>query len=329
MTRAREKLTAACLCFAVALPAFAQGDARMWLDRMENAVEYLNYKGVFVHIHGGRSESMQIVHRAEGEVITERLHSLDGPKREIIRVDNTVKCILPDKQSLLVERLQGKTALQARLPTYTTQLDETYSFRLKRERGKVAGRRTRIIYIEPKDRYRYGYRLGLDEETAMPLKAQVMSADNEIIEQIWFVSITLHDSIPDAEFEAVTDHGDFVWYQQDPKSRALEKDHTTLWRAARLPIGFVLTESKTRMMAGSDEPVEHLVYSDGLAVVSVFVEMRSGGVDDMGGWSRMGAANVFATRRDLHLVTAVGEVPATTVEYIAESVQPTTLGAMR
>ena len=330
MSCTADKLVAACCSLLVAGPALAQGDAREWLDRMEDAVEYLNYSGVFIHIHDQRAETMKVVHRFDGEKITERYYALNGPRREIIRENDTVKCILPDKQSVLVERLAGQTALQARLPAYTTQLEDAYQFKLQRRTGSVAGRTTRIIQIRPRDRYRYGYRLWLDEETAMLLKSQLLSDDDEIIEQLMFASINIQQSIPDSELEPVTDHEGYTWYRQEATTRAREKDNTApLWRAARLPNGFVLTESRTRMMAGSDEPVEHLVYSDGLATVSVFVELPAKKVDSIGGLSRLGAANAFETSVDAHLITAVGEVPAPTVELIAKSVQPTTVGAMR
>lgn len=325
-----DKLVAACCSLLVAGSAVAQGDAREWLDRMEEAVNYINYEGVFIHIHDQRAETMKVVHRVDGDTITERYYALNGPRREIIRENDTVKCILPDKQSVLVERLAGQTALQARLPAYTTQLEDAYQFKLQRRTGSVAGRTTRIVLIRPKDRYRYGYRLWLDEETAMPLKSQLLSNDGEIIEQLMFASIKLMQSIPDSELEPVTDHEGFTWYRQQARTRAREKDNSApLWRAARLPNGFVLTESKTRMMAGSDEPVEHLVYSDGLATVSVFVELPATKIEAIGGLSRLGAANTFATSFESYLVTAVGEVPAPTVELIAKSVQPTTVGAMR
>ena len=44
------------------------------------------------------------------------------------------------------------------------------------------------------------------------------------------------------------------------------------WRAATVPGGFKLSVATQSPIAGSDTPVEHLVYSDGLATVSVFIE---------------------------------------------------------
>jgi len=68
--------------------------------------------------------------------------------------------------------------------------------------------------------------------------------------------------------------------------------------------------------------VEHLVYSDGLAAVSVFIEKtdRPAGVGSKGP-SRMGAIHAYSKVMDGEQVTVVGEVPESTVAMIGESVK--------
>jgi sigma-E factor negative regulatory protein RseB len=73
------------------------------------------------------------------------------------------------------------------------------------------------------------------------------------------------------------------------------------------------------------------VYSDGLATVSVFIEDQrpaSGAAaapdtpePPMQGLARVGSGYAFSTVVQGHQVTAVGEVPAQTVEFIAHSVR--------
>ena len=87
------------------------------------------------------------------------------------------------------------------------------------------------------------------------------------------------------------------------------------------PPGFRLTESRVRTLPGSDHPVEHLVYSDGLASVSVFVEPSDATDQALSGLSRMGAAHAFTLILDGQQITAVGEVPPNTVERIARSLR--------
>src|SRR5262249_11103428 len=82
-----------------------------------------------------------------------------------------------------------------------------------------------------------------------------------------------------------------------------------------------------QMMPGSDDPVAHLVYSDGLATVSVFVERRvlqapaALSPPPAPGVAQVGSSSAFSTVREGSKVTAVGEVPPETVKSIANSVR--------
>ena len=59
--------------------------ARDWLERMNRAVEELNYRGTFVHVLDGTPETLHIVHRHADGQSGERILSLDGARREIVR----------------------------------------------------------------------------------------------------------------------------------------------------------------------------------------------------------------------------------------------------
>ena len=85
--------------------------------------------------------------------------------------------------------------------------------------------------------------------------------------------------------------------------------------------------SGVQAVAGSTAPVSHLVYSDGLATVSVFIQAPSPGKAPAQGTTRSGVASAFTTVVDGHQVTAVGEVPPRTLKYIATGLRPAALGA--
>ncbi|MGH8494900.1 MAG: MucB/RseB C-terminal domain-containing protein [Gammaproteobacteria bacterium] len=313
---------------SLAIAQASEQDARAWLERMAQAIEQLNYQGVFVHMHDGRAETLQVVHRNEDGRIAERLMSLDGVGREIVSTQNEVQCILPDRRAVLVESREQMNPLLTAVPTYSAKLDRYYRFSML-DTARVAGRVTQQIGIMPRDGYRYGYRLWLDKNTAMPLKSQLRDEDGNIVEQILFASFRLQDEIPDAALEAATDTEGFTWYRSESEGREVAQSDTTMWRAVRVPEGFDLQVSNRQVLVGSEFPVEHLVYSDGIASVSVFVESAESDPDPLDGLSRVGAANAYTTRIEGHQVTAVGEVPASTVEIIAESVRPQTLDARR
>ena len=70
----------------------------------------------------------------------------------------------------------------------------------------------------------------------------------------------------------------------------------------------------------SRDPVEHLVYSDGLASLSVFIERLSTTGKPLDGLDSMGAVHAYGAMVDEFQITVVGEVPAATVTRVAGSV---------
>ena len=312
-------LAGACLTLALGA-AYADDDAGKWLDRMNKALTTRNYDGTFIHLRNGKPEMLRIIHRVEGGRVSERLVSYEGSGREIIRNQNELTCYLPDQRRVLVEQLADRGGLLGTLPAFNAGLADFYRLE-KLPRGRVLSRDTQVIAVIPRDSFRYGYRVWIDENTAMPLKTQVCDDKGNIVEQILFANLTLPDSIPKSAVQPQVNSEGFQWVRQqapldNPPVLGL------MWRALQVPPGFKLTATSSQMMEGSKAPVAQLVYSDGLASVSVFIETKSRQTDSMKGLARVGSAYTFSRTVKGHQVTAVGEVPAQTVQFIANSVNP-------
>lgn len=300
--------------------ALADEDARAWLERMNKELATRNYDGTFIHFRNGKVETLRIIHRVEGGKVSERLVSLDGSGREVIRNEDELTCYLPDQRKVLVEPRQDRGPLMGTLPTFASSLSEYYQFE-KQAPDRVFGRRTQVIAVSPRDGYRFGYRLWIDERTAMPLKTQLCDEKGNVMEQILFTNISMPERIPKSEVQAAVRSDGFQWVrQQTPPEKQPILD---AWQVGEVPPGFRLTANTRQLMEGSNEPVAHLVYSDGLASVSVFIEMKAQQPAQLRGFARVGSAVTFSTTVRGHLVTAVGEVPKKTVQLIAHSVKPT------
>ena len=87
------------LSLLLAGPALAGDDAMAQLVEMTNAVRQTNYDGVVVYSSGSRMETMRIVHGFDGEQERERLVSLTGDAREIVRDGDAVICVLPKQRA--------------------------------------------------------------------------------------------------------------------------------------------------------------------------------------------------------------------------------------
>jgi sigma-E factor negative regulatory protein RseB len=160
--------------------------------------------------------------------------------------------------------------------------------------------------------------LWLDQDTAMPLKSQLVDEKGDIVEEILFTEIDVPATIEAAALDATIDTEGFTWLKPPESTSLTEK--AIPWRAASVPGGFRLSVATQSPIAGSDYPVEHLVYSDGLATVSVFIEDPKNTKTEMDdGFSNVGSTNAFSLTLRGRKVTAVGEVPKRTVRTIASS----------
>lgn len=290
-------------------------EARDWLERMNRAVSELNYRGTFVHVLDGNAEMLHIVHRHADGQSGERILSLDGAGREIVRQGDRVQGILPDQRVVLFETRSDVSPLVSALPNTTAELEPHYEITLGGT-ARVADRAVQVLEIKPRDEFRYGYMLWLDHETAMPLQSQLVDEQGRVVEQILFTEIEVPADIPASALEATIDTTGFTMLRA-PESTPLAAEIP--WRAAAVPGGFKLSVATQSPIAGSDTPVEHLVYSDGLATVSVFIEDPQTKADVRDGFSNVGSTNAFSLTVRGRKVTAMGEVPRQTVRTIASS----------
>jgi sigma-E factor negative regulatory protein RseB len=294
-------------------------DARNWLDRMNEALEELNYRGTFVHVLPRKAETLIIIHRNEDGQIGERIYSRDGVGREIVRRQDEVQCILPDRKVVFLEKTRASSPLVSALPSYTEQLEANYKFKLF-STDRVADRPTQVVGITPKDEYRYGYLVWLDQETAMPLRSQLWGEGKQVIEEILFTRIEFPESISLSELDPTIDTGGFTLVRPPDGQREIASGIP--WKIAELPQGFRHSDTMKMPIAGSQYPVEHFVFTDGLATVSVFVEDPKTEADVAEGFSRFGSTSTFSLTLGGRKITAIGEVPQRTVKRIATSLQP-------
>jgi len=287
-------------------------DPNEWLSRMSTAVHMTSYEGTVIRIQDGKAEALKVVHTVTDGVIREKVVAQEGSGLEIIRIGNEVHCILPDRQSVLVEEWDDQSTLFSTLPSSEVRFGSEYDVSVVRE-DRVAGRPAVLVAIRPHDGYRYGHRIWLDIETAFPLQTQLIGDDGTPLEQVKFADISLNKDIHASALAPSYSTENFRWLTQPSRhvSHALE----TTWTSSELPQGFRAVDVHGETMPGSEAPVTHIVYSDGLANVSVFVTAQDPAISE--GPSRVGGSNSYSAIIDGHRVTAVGEVPAMTVEQIA------------
>ncbi len=288
-----------------------------WLDKMSTAVTTLDFKGTVIRRSSGETQAMKVTRRIVDGVVQEKLVSQEGNGLEIVRNGTEVYCILPDKRSVLVEQWDDGLTLFSTLPTSEPQFGSEYDVLLVREE-RVAGRRAMLVAVRPHDGYRYGHRIWLDQETAFPLRTELVGGDGALLEQLKFADISLNAEISAESLKPSFDLQSFTWYPEPAQAdvATMESD----WISDDLPQGFRLVSAAQETLRGTETPVVHLMYSDGLATVSVFVA-EPGDDQTLPDELLDGPSNMHSVESDGYLVTAMGEVPLATVRRIAVSIR--------
>lgn len=285
-----------------------------WLRKIHDATQKLSYSGTFVYQHGGRSETSRITRYVDASGDIERLGALDGQPREIVRTRDSVRCYLPDSRVVKVEKRTPDRSFPALLPEKITALARHYDISLGETR-RIGGFDCQSLVLTPRDNLRYGYKLYADVKSGMLLKAVTLDAAGDPVEQFMFTQLAIGGVTRDM---VQPSHAAAAWRVEDADAAPARLAGWGL--TAELPGFRKVIELKRRM--GESKPVGQLVYSDGLAAVSVFIEPLEGRRDAMRtGLASMGAIHIYTREVANHMVTVVGDTPAASVQRIANAVE--------
>jgi sigma-E factor negative regulatory protein RseB len=311
----------ATLLLATALPAVAGSNsaAAVWLERMSAAMSQMTYQGTFVYVQGDEVETMRITHVADEEGVRERLVSLSGLRREILRDSNGVRWVQGEDLQVMEDSAFGRSFFPEIPLGQSDQASASYRLELGPSE-RIAGHTGRKLKIIPKDEYRYGYTLWLEEPSALLLKWELLDSDKRRLARLMFTDLRLGSEVDVKELESTSKLKEYkVMESSLPPGKSLSY-RKPRWKPSTLPAGFKLTAH--RYLGQQDQQVfEHLVYSDGLAAVSVYVESADASTQDQEiGTSRLGTTHAYSCVNDGVRITVVGDVPAITVQSIGNAV---------
>ncbi len=288
----------------------------VWLEKIATAARQLNYAGTFVYQHGEQVETSRISHFVDRSGEYEKLLTLDGPKREVIRKNDEIYCFDHDSRVMRKERQTGRRNFPALIPEKLSQVMDFYELRIGGQE-RIAGYDTQSISLEPKDGLRYGHKLWADIATGLLLKAKRMNERKEVLEQFTFTQLDIGALVTREMTKPSADAGP-KWRRD---SVSAESSSTQAgWTVKSVPAGFRKIMEMRRTKEGSSGSVTHIVYSDGLASVSVFIEPLALKRRPVEGLMRHGALNILFRPLSDQMVTVVGEVPAATILQIGNSV---------
>ncbi|HSM98677.1 MAG TPA: MucB/RseB C-terminal domain-containing protein [Gallionella sp.] len=289
-----------------------------WLEVVAFAGHQTDYSGVFVYQYDNRVETSSIIHLTGPNGEYEKLESLDGPRREIIRHDGEVWSYANHKM-VQVESQQGRSSFPSLLPEQLSALSANYLAVLQ-GMERVAGYNAQVILFQPKDNLRYTHKIWVHTDSGLLLKAAVLGDKNKVAEQYAFTQLQIGGKIDRSWAKECDAAGLHAKHGLQQTARDISPINSG-WVADTLPSGFKKTMEIQRKMRGKHAPVTQMVYSDGLSAISIFIEPNDQDEDDVDGLSSRGAVNLYHKIMDQNLITVVGEVPPRTVMQVLSSVR--------
>lgn len=301
-------------------------DAQGWLRRIQAAAQKLNYSGTFVYQQGSHVRTSRITHVLDGKNELEKLEILDGKPREYIRNNDEVVYYVPEARMLMVEKRVAQEMFPAILGSNPADLADYYNIR-NDDVGRVAGFDCQMVMLEPKDRMRYGYKLWAEKSSGLLLRAQTLNENGEVVEQIAFTQIAIGNI---NRSRVKSSFANTVGWRVE--NSVMSQASVSGWTVKSIPPGFKKVRELKRVV--SDTPgtstasanaharqreITQLVFSDGLAAISVFIE--PGTQSRTEGSIQQGAMNIVGKRQGDYWLTIVGEVPSAAIKQVANSIE--------
>lgn len=295
------------------LPAHAD-DAQDQLKRLAQAEQQQSYIGTFVYERNGSFSTHRIWQRVTDGKVREHLLQLDGSPQEVLRVDGVTQCV----SGTLEDGVSSVPDSPARAFD-AARLSAWYDIK-QAGTSRVAGRLANVVTLTPRDQHRYGIELHLDAETGLPLKSLLLSDKGQLLERFQFTDLNTSQALTDQMLSPGSDCKPVEMV----KGKADSARQKVAWRSDWLPPGFDLSSAAARKDPDSKNLVTSLMFDDGIARFSVFVEPVTGAAltdirTQLG--PTVAVSRRVTTPKGDAMVTVVGEIPIGTAERIALSMR--------
>ncbi|TDR79879.1 MucB/RseB C-terminal domain-containing protein [Paludibacterium purpuratum] len=306
------------------LSALADDDWSLF-QRVTDAGRQQSMSGTYLHQMKDTLETFHIVRLGGGSSVQERRVALDGPPREIVRNGEALTCFAPDKRSLLAAKISAMRLFPALMSDDVADISQSYTLR-KLGIDRVAQRDCAWIEVRARDQQRYTERICADQTTSLPLKMMTLSPrSNDVVEQYTFTEIDLSPSRDRSQLRPQYKLSNQL--RGPVQSPSAADGPAGRSEVTGLPSGFKMIRSVQRTMPGTGnaQPVHHMVYSDGLVMLSLFVEPVP---QDMPAAMRRvqsmnlhGAINMATNSQGDQMLTLVGDMPETTLASLVRGLR--------
>ena len=313
MTFFKKLLTLLFLIFP--LLSFAMEDPWLILEKSAKASQQLNYEGVFHSQSSSESNSTHVIHANIDNKEYCLLKMLDGAPNEVFCSGDMV--YVTSQDGLLIKKRKNQFLFPSVLPSDIKHLKKNYQLSFG-EKKRVADRMAQHIELKAKDNLRFNYHIWIDDKNLLPLKLIVTNNKNQPIEQSTFTTIAFSEVIDKDIFEKNINLSK-VYVS---KNKFIENYVSNkFWNLKDLPSGFKEVDLISRRVNGLNLLDYQIIFSDGLAYVSLFIRPITRGTEPKEGTVAIGPTNISARYQDGYQIMSVGMVPPETVNTFSGAIE--------
>ena len=318
MRRLAAAIPVLALCAGIPAAASPGADPLTWLQKAAASARETTYAGTVMHMSGERTATTRVTHLFVAGAEHEKIESLDGPRREVVRHNDELQCFYPDAKTIRLDRRVTARFFPSLVVGPTETIPENYVLRLGKVE-RVLGTDCQWIHLDPRDALRYAQRVCAELASGLLLRARTLGSRQQILEQFTFTDLRQGAQVSRSELKS-TFHAQSKDWRRDNQPRDEAKQVATGWGVSAPPPGFRLVSEMQRRMPNRAQPVSQLVFSDGLATMSVFVEPMTNPPRTAETTNEDGALSVFVRPMGEHLVTVLGEVPPAAAQQVGRAV---------
>ena len=295
--------------------SYADESAIKLLNKMNQALHQLTYKGTLVLVQGNNVSSLMIDHSVVNGVQSERVVRLNETGSEVSR--------------------EVKGFSLSKIPRIRPEMEKVYSFDLGRE-NRVANIPCRIITARPKDRERYLQKYCIDMVSGMLLDYRLVGKTHKPVEQFMFTNIEIR--MPETGASKISVNTTTTLTPIDSEINSPQSEVETMlrqisnatledgWTAESLPAGFEIRQAphmkEVLPNQQNEQTTKHYVLTDGLISMSLFLTpIGQNSAPQHAIKINSGALNMITQDKDGHRITAVGEVPELTLKNIVKNLR--------
>ena len=313
MTFFKKLLTLLFLVFP--LLSIAMEDPWLILEKSAKASQQLNYEGVFHSQSSSETNSTHVIHANIDNKEYCLLKMLDGAPNEVFCSGDMV--YVTSQEGLLIKKRKNQFLFPSVLPSDINNLKKNYQLYFG-EKKRIADRMAQLIVLTAKDNFRFNYHIWIDDKNFLPLKLVVTDNVNKAIEQSTFTTIAFNKQFKKDIFEKNINLSQIYI----AKNKFVENYVSNkFWSLRDLPSGFKEVDLISRRVNGLNLLDYQLIFSDGLAYVSLFIRPITRGTEPKEGTVTIGSTNISARYQDGYQIMSVGIVPPETVKTFSGAIE--------